>query len=95
MRIISNKPIREFSEKYTDSAEALANWKRAVKAATWQNQADVKAQFKDSDLVGEKTVFNIARNRYRLIAFISFRTQALYVKAILTHKQYDKGESKK
>lgn len=49
----------------------------------------------NSDLVGDKTVFDIAQNRYRLIAFISFRRQALYIKAILSHKVYDKGEWKK
>ncbi len=54
----------------------------------------MKAQFHDSDLVGEKTVFNVANNRYRLVAFISFRTQILYVKHILSHKEYDKGNWK-
>jgi hypothetical protein len=60
LRIISEKVIRDFMTRYTDATEALANWRRAVKAATWRNQADVKAQFKDSDLVGDKAVFNIA-----------------------------------
>jgi len=50
----------------------------------------VKAQFHDADLVGEKTVFNIANNRYRLIAFISLRTAIVFIKEILSHKQYDK-----
>jgi mRNA interferase HigB len=47
--------------------------------------------FSNSDLVGEKTVFNISLNRDRLIAFISFRCQIVYIKAILTHREYDKG----
>jgi mRNA interferase HigB len=70
---------------------ALANWRRAVRAARWRSQVEVKGQFNDSDLVGEKTVFNIAKNRYRLIAFISFRAQIVYIKEILSHKEYDKG----
>ncbi len=94
MRIVSERRVKEFGEKYPDAALALANWKRAVRAANWANQADVKAQFHDSDLVGEKTVFNVANNRYRLVAFISFRTQILYVKHILSHKEYDKGNWK-
>ena len=70
---------------------ALNGWKRVVRAARWKSSADVKSTFPDSDRVGEKTVFNIAGNRYRLIAFIGFRWQAVFVKAILTHKEYDKG----
>ncbi len=54
----------------------------------------MKAHFQDSDLVGEKTVFNIAKNRFRLIAFVSFRTGIVYIKEILSHKEYDKGRWK-
>ena len=91
MRIISERRIHEFGEKYSDSVAALANWKRAIRAAGWKNHAEVKSQFHDSDLVGEKTVFNIAKNRYRLIVFISFHTQIVYIKEILAHRDYDKG----
>lgn len=34
------------------------------------------------------------RNRYRLIAFIAFRSGIVYVKEILSHKEYDKGQWK-
>ena len=54
----------------------------------------MKAQLHDTDLVGDKTVFNIANNRYRLVAYLSFRTQILYIKHILTHREYDKGQWK-
>lgn len=75
MRIISERRIREFSEKYSDAALAVANWMRVVRAAAWRTQADLKVQFHDSDLVGDKTVFNIANNHYRLVAYLGFRTQ--------------------
>jgi len=91
VRIISERRLSEFASRYSDAAAALANWKRAVRASRWDHQADVKAQFHDSDLVADKTVFNIAGNRYRLIAYISFATGIVYIKDILTHKDYDKG----
>jgi mRNA interferase HigB len=94
LRIISERRIKEFGEEYPDAAVALANWKRAVRVAHWRHQSDVKAHFSNSDLVGEKTVFNIANNRYRLIAFINFRAQILFVKQILAHSEYDKGRWK-
>jgi len=86
--------IREFGQRRSDASLSLANWMRAVRAASWCNQAEVKAQFHSSDLVGEKTVFDIANNRYRLIAFISFRRQIVFIKEILSHKDYDKGQWK-
>lgn len=91
MRIISERRIRDFGERYSDAGTALGNWKRAVRAARWSTQADVKAQFKESDLVGERTVFNVANNRYRLIAYINSGAQIVYVKDILSHKEYSTG----
>ena len=92
LRIISERRIKEFGERYSDAKEALANWKRAVRAARWRTSADVRAHFNDSDAVGEKTVFNIAKNRYRLIAYINFAAQIVYVREILSHKEYGKGQ---
>ncbi|HXJ40643.1 MAG TPA: type II toxin-antitoxin system HigB family toxin [Bryobacteraceae bacterium] len=91
MRIISEKVLRDFSAKYSDAAESLQAWKRIVRAAVWKSPVDVLASINGSDQVGDKTVFNIAHNRYRLIAFIHFRRQVVYVKAVLTHRQYDTG----
>jgi len=59
-----------------------------------KSSADVKATVASSDLIGDKTVFDIAQNRYRLIAFISLRDR-LCISAILSHKVCDKGEWKK
>ena len=94
MRIISERRIREFGNKYSDAKIALANWQRAVRADKWTNHAEVRSQYNDSDLVGERSVFNIAKNRYRLIAHVNFRTQIVYIQEILTHKEYDKGQWK-
>ena len=94
MRIISERRIKEFGDEHPDATAALANWQRAVRAVYWRNHADVRAQFHDSDLVGERTVFNIAKNLYRLIAFIALRSGIVYIKEILSHKEYDKGQWK-
>jgi mRNA interferase HigB len=41
--------------------------------------------------VGELTVFDIGGNKYRLIAYIRFERQIVYIKAVLSHSDYDKG----
>jgi mRNA interferase HigB len=35
-------------------------------------------------------VFNVAHNRYRLIAAVHYNTQIVYTLMILTHKEYDR-----
>ena len=34
---------------------------------------------------------DIGGNKYRLIAFVHYRRKVVYIKRILTHKDYDKG----
>lgn len=63
-----------------------------VRSAAWHSLADVKQVYPQADLVGRRTVFNIAGNHYRLIARINYRVQAVYILAILTHAEYSKGE---
>ena len=44
-----------------------------------------------ADYVAGLTVFNVKGNDYRLIAKIEYRWQKVFVKAVLTHAEYDKG----
>ena len=60
----------------------------------YRNFAELKATFRGVDKVGERYVFNIGGNKYRVIAGIAFSVQMLWVKAVLTHAQYDEGDWK-
>jgi len=73
--------------------EVLA-WYAAARAADWDSLRAVRNQFADADLVGNLLVFNIRRNRYRLIVYPAFSRRKLYVKALLDHKEYDRGDWK-
>jgi mRNA interferase HigB len=55
---------------------------------TW---AALKAAFNTVDKVGDLVVFNVGGNKYRLIAHIRFEKQIVYIKAVLTHTEYDRG----
>ena len=46
--------------------------------------------FGTADFVGDKTVFDIGGNKYRLIAYIHYRAKIVFIKHILTHAEYDK-----
>ena len=47
--------------------------------------------FPAADQVDNKTVFNIGGNKYRLIAAIHYNRRRVYIRAILTHAEYDRG----
>jgi mRNA interferase HigB len=43
-------------------------------------------------MIGQVLVFNLAHNRYRLIATVFFAAREIYVKDLPTHKEYDRKE---
>jgi mRNA interferase HigB len=70
------------------------HWLEVTRRAEWQSPAELKASFQDVDPVivdSGRTVyvFNIQRNRHRLIAAVHFNTQTVYILRIMTHKEYD------
>ena len=66
-----------------------------VRAAAWHHFADVRATISSADQYGRLTIFNIAHNKYRLIAAIHYNVGRVYARHVLTHKDYDLGRWKK
>ena len=89
--MISNKPLREFAIIHPAAEEPLQSWRHLIERNTSQNYAELKGVFASVDKVGEKYVFNIGGNKYRLITTITYQIQIMWVKSVLTHAAYDKG----
>ena len=94
MHVISKKPLREFWEKHTDSEEPLQTWYRAMEKEAYENWAQLRNAFPAVDTVDKKVVFNIGGNKYRLITVIHFDRKLVFVRHVLTHKEYDEGKWK-
>ena len=90
MKIISNSALRAFAAKHPQADEPLRGWRRVIEKNRFGNWAELKVAFRSIDKVGELAVFDIGGNKYRLIAYVRFEKQVVYIKAVLTHRQYDK-----
>ncbi|REG79489.1 type II toxin-antitoxin system HigB family toxin [Algoriphagus antarcticus] len=89
--IISIKNLIQFYQKPPNSKSSLETWMSITKHANWLKPSDVVEDFPDADPVkNSRVVFNIARNKYRLIVQISFPRQWVFIKFIGTHSEYDK-----
>ena len=53
--------------------------------------SDLRATLASADHVYGMTVFNIGGNKYRLIAAIHYNRRKLFIRAVLTHAEYDRG----
>lgn len=90
MRIISNKALTHFSAVHPAATEPMQAWRKLIESHSFVNFSDIKTVFNATDKVGCYYVFNIGGNKYRIITAIHFDHQKLYIRHVLTHKEYDK-----
>ena len=62
-----------------------------MKAASFHSLVEVRAVFPTADVVGKLTVFNIGGNTVRLVRAIHYIRGRVYIRAVLTHAEYDTG----
>ena len=91
VRVISRKKLKEAWEKHADWETPLKAWFTIAKHAEWQHLPDVRLSYPHADSIGTCTVFNIGGNKCRLVTWINFKYQRVFIRNVLTHEEYDKG----
>lgn len=97
MKVLQWQRARKFFKDHPEAETPLKNWKQIVIAQghEWKNFADVKKTFNSADWVDGKIIFDIKGNDYRLIAVVHFQDDKLWIRNVLSHDEYDKGDWKK
>ena len=96
-RIISWRAIREFIEAHPEdqsAPDAFAKWYDLVRENHFASFNEVRRTFPSADLVGELVIFNIRGNRYRLVARFLYERGRVYIRRVLTHSEFDRGDWK-
>ena len=94
MHIITRKRLNEFAAKHPTATSGLAHWYRTLKRTDFGSFVALRQALPHADQVGGLTVFNIGGNKARLIAAIHDNRHKVYIRAVLTHAEYDAGNWK-
>jgi mRNA interferase HigB len=97
MHVVTLKHLHEASVRYKDAAKEIAAWYKIVTQVRWTSFVEVRQIFPDADNVDGYVIFNIRRNRYRLITVIHYAKERkgkmtqghVYIRSFLTHKEYN------
>ncbi len=91
MRIVARRTLQEFwKDGHARAEQPLRAWFAEVRAADWGSMADIKARYAHASIVdGERVVFNIGGNKYRLVAKVWFPGRTVWIKFVGTHEEYD------
>lgn len=94
MRIIAVGTLRRFWACHPDSEQPLKAWHDEAKHASWTTPQEIKNHYASASFVGSnRVIFNIKGNDYRLIAAVAYRFQAVYIKFIGTHAEYNRVDA--
>ena len=95
MNVISRRKIEEASGRHPVCASWLNRWWQVAKRVEWTCLQDVRMVFPSADQVGDRLIFDASAGR-RLIMGVSYASDkgkgALFVKAFLTHAEYEKNK---
>lgn len=95
MHVITRKRLNDFATSHPHARSALAQWYSLIRKTRFQNFVHLRQTFPAADIVGKFTVFDIGGNKVRLIAAIHYNRGKLYIRHVLTHEEYDRGNWKK
>lgn len=91
MRIISRTKLKECWEQHPDCETQLKSWFREFKNGSWNGPAELKRCYPGARLLKDnRVVFNIKGNNYRIIVWINYDFQTIYIRFVGTHAEYDK-----
>lgn len=90
MKIVSIHHLKAYWEDHPETEQHLKSWIDEAKKASWMQPADIKSQYRSASILkNRRVVFNIKGNDYRLVVAVAYLYQALYIKFIGTHAEYD------
>jgi len=97
MRIITEKKLRAFWQEVGGTERAtrervIRQWIAVVKKANWNTFPDIRTTFNHTDAYGNCLIFDLGGNKYRIIAKPAYRTKLLFIRFVMTHKEYDENK---
>ena len=92
MRVIARRTLKRFWSRHHQAEGPLRSWYAMVKQAQWNRPSDAKAMFGATvDFVGgNRVVFDIAGNKYRLVAHVAHAYKRVLIKVVGSPGEYDK-----
>jgi len=93
MRIIAKSRLKAYWETPgNEKAQPyLIEWYHCCLKQKWKKPQDIKNLFRSASFVAnERVIFNVKGNEYRIICAVDYPRQAMFIKFVGTHKEYDR-----
>ncbi len=91
MKLVGLLKLNDFKRDHSMVRKTINAWIMEVEKAHWINPQCIKDRYRTADfLSGNRVIFNIKGNSFRLVVRIDYVRQIVLVEWIGTHAEYDK-----
>ena len=91
MRIIAINQLRAFWNAHPQAEMPLRAWYAEASRADWKKPAEIKAAYRNASfLAGNRVIFNIKGNDYRLVVAVHYNRGMMFIRFVGTHAEYDR-----
>jgi len=91
MNIVNLNKLYEFGKRHADARKSLATWQYVTEQKSWKTKQEVLNDFPNAKMIkNNRARFEIKHNTYRLIVFINYDAQTVFIRFIGTHSEYDR-----
>lgn len=96
MHVISRKKLYMFGVNHQNVKGELDMWYHMISKNHYPTSNAIISAFGFADIIpGDRVVFNIKGNSYRIIVKIRYSTETMFIRFIGTHAEYDKVDAEK
>ena len=91
MKVLGRDKLDNFMRKHAASKSALSAWFAEAERSNWKKPQEIKDRYRSADfLAGNRVIFNIKGNRFRLVVRVRYQNGIVVVEWVGTHAEYSK-----
>jgi len=91
MQLVNIPILEELKATHAHARGALDAWRADVERTTWSSPQDIKERYASASFLGgNRVIFNINGNSYRLVVKVRFQNGIVMIEWGGTHAEYDK-----
>ena len=91
MQLLNLIKFDDYKREHADVRGALDAWQLEVERSHWSGPQDVKNRYPSASiLIGNKVIFNIKGNKYRVVVKAKYEKGIVLIEWVGTHAEYSK-----
>jgi mRNA interferase HigB len=89
--VFNTNTLLAYGKNHAGAEQPFRELAKTLRQANWTSFEDVRKAYPPSRSIrGDRVIFNVKGNEYRVVAAMDYRRKGVFIKFVGTHAEYDK-----